>query len=269
MYTDFFGFVEKPFNPSPDPKFLYLSPYHEEALKGIIYGIHERLGIFSVTGEVGTGKTTVLYTALHWLSESTRIAFLTNCKLEFDDLLRMILSELNIANLNDRLSKIEALEKLKQFSMEQLSIGGTVALIVDEAQNLSKEDLEQVRLLSNIETPSDKLVQIILTGQPELDQKLEDSDLRQLKQRIYRRFHLKTLDPDQTYDYIRHRLKLVSCLNGDFFNASTTDEVWLHTEGVPRKINILCDNVLRMAFERKLRVLDPALVSAAACELHW
>jgi len=269
MYCDFFGFTERPFKPSPDPRFLYLSPSHEEALRAIIFGIHERLGIMCITGEVGTGKTTVLNTALHWLSGNTRIAFVPNYGLQFDDLLVLVLSELKIAKLNENVSKIDALDKLKQFSIEQVSIGGTVALIVDEAQNLSKADLEQVRLLSNIETPSDKLVQIILSGQPELDHKLEDPDLRQLKQRIYRRFHILALNPEQTFEYIRHRLQLASRLNGNFFDASTSDEIWLHTEGIPRKINILCDNVLRIAFERKLKALDPTIVSAAAFELHW
>jgi general secretion pathway protein A len=227
MYCEFFGFSERPFKPSPDPSFLYLSPCHEEALRGIICGIYERQGLLSITGEVGTGKTTVLYTALHWLSEKTRTAFVPNYNLQFGDLLLLILSELKIATLSERSSKLEGLDKLKTFAIEQMSAGYTVAIIVDEAQNLSKDDLENVRLLSNLETPSNKLLQIILSGQPELDQKLEDPNLRQIKQRLFRRFHIEPLSPDLTSEYIKHRMRLVSDGNGDLFDRSICDEIWL------------------------------------------
>jgi len=269
MYCEFFGFTERPFKPSPDPSFLYLSPCHEEALRGIICGIYERQGLLSITGEVGTGKTTVLYTALHWLSEKTRTAFVPNYNLQFGDLLVLVLSELKIGSISEKYSKLEALDKLKSFAFEQLSAGGTVAIIVDEAQNLNKEDLENVRLLSNLETPSNKLLQIILSGQPELDQKLEDSELRQIKQRLFRRFHIEPLTPDLTFEYINYRVKLVSDGNRVLFDRAISDEVWLYTEGVPRKINTLCANALRIAFEKRAPVLDAALLADAAAELHW
>jgi len=269
MYCSFFGLTAKPFTASPDPRFLYLSRCHEEALRAIICAINDRLGLISVTGEVGTGKTTVLHSALNWLSTNTRTAFVQNYALEFEDILILILSELKIATLDEKSPKIVALEKLKQFAMEQFKFGGTVAIIVDEAQNLSKEDLENVRLLSNLETPSDKLLQIILSGQPELDRKLEDPALRQLKQRLFRRFHIHALDPKETHEYINHRLKLASGKNGFVLNGTITDEIWLYTEGVPRKINILCSNALRIAFERKIRALDVTIVLTAASELNW
>jgi general secretion pathway protein A len=269
MYCRYFGFSEKPFKATPDPKFLFLSEFHEEALRTIVCGIHERSGILSITGEVGTGKTTVLYAAQNWLSAGTRCAFIPNYALGFDDLLMLILSELDLARIGEKISKIEAIDRLKRFAAEQYAMGGTLAVLIDEAQNLRRDDLERVRLLSNLETRSEKLVQFVLCGQPELDHKLDAPDLRQLKQRICRRIRLKALGPVTTGEYLQHRLGLVSRLNGDFFDPATAKELWKSSEGIPRRINILCDNALRIAFERKVKRLNPSIITDAVSELGW
>ena len=173
MYCDYYGFAEEPFDITPDPSFLYLSPGHEEVLTSIVYGIQGRRGLMAVIGEVGTGKTTILNTALEWLSKKTKVAYVISFDLSFDDLLTMALVKLDLATTDQTLSKMDALNRLNEFALQQLADGGNVAFIVDEAQNLSWRSLENLRLLSNLETPKHKLVQIVLSGQPELAVKLD------------------------------------------------------------------------------------------------
>jgi general secretion pathway protein A len=269
MYCRFFGFSEKPFKATPDPRFLFLSENHEEALRAIICGIHERAGVLSMTGEVGTGKTTVLRAAQDWLGGNTRTAYVSNFALEFDDLLTSVLAELDLAKTGEKISRAEAVDRLKHFCLGQFSLGGTVALVIDEAQNLAAGDLERLRLLSNLETSREKLVQIILSGQPELDRRLDAPGLRQLKQRLWRRIRIKALDRDATSAYLRHRLKVVGGANGALLDAAASEEIWRHTAGVPRKINVLCDNSLRSAFERNVRRLNPGIIRSVARELGW
>ena len=180
MYCDYFGFSEKPFNITPDPSFLYLSPGHEELLTSIVYGIQERKGFIVVVGDVGTGKTTILNTALQWLSQKTKAAYVCNYDMNFEDLLAQALFELDLAKTDAKLSKVAALQCLSKFAQKQLSEGGNVAIIVDEAQNLNFRAMENLRLLSNMETPKHKLVQIVLCGQPELDARLDQPELEQL-----------------------------------------------------------------------------------------
>ena len=228
MYCEYFGFSEKPFDVTPDPNFLYLSPAHEEMLASIIYGIQERRGFVTIVGEVGTGKTTLLNAALDKLDRNTRVAYIFNTDVTFNQLLQMALVELGLAKANARLSKIDALQRLNDFAIDQLAIGGNVALIIDEAQNLDLRTLENLRLLSNLETPKQKLVQIVLSGQPELDQKLNQSELRQLAQRISLRRQISPLDEKQTYEYIQHRLSKVDYNGSDLFNPQARQLIWTY-----------------------------------------
>jgi general secretion pathway protein A len=269
MYCKFFGFSEKPFSITPDPKYLYLSPIHEELLTSLVYGIQERLGVISVVGEVGTGKTVILNTAFDWLSSKTRLAYMFNFDLNFEDLIIMTLVELGLAESSDALSKIEAIKRLKEFALEQLLVGGTVAIIVDEAQNLSRQDMENLRLLSNLETRTHKLIQIVLAGQPELDHKLDSSELRQLKQRICLRRCIHPLNEKETFEYIQHRLSVADYNGHELFESEARDMLWKFTGGVPRKINILCDNALRICSSRKSYKIEAPDVVAAAKELRW
>jgi general secretion pathway protein A len=269
MYCEFFGFSERPFSITPDPKYLYLSPIHEELLSSLVYGIQEGLGLISIVGEVGTGKTTILNTAFDWLSSKTKLVYIFNFDLNFEDLIVMILVELGLAKTSDTLPKIEAIKRLKAFALEQLLAGGTVALIVDEAQNLNRQDMENLRLLSNLETRTHKLIQIVMSGQPELDHKLDSSELRQLKQRISLRRCIHPLSEKETFAYIQHRLSVADYNGHELFAGDARDMIWTFTGGVPRKINILCDNALRICSSRMRNKITAALVEDAARELRW
>ena len=180
MYCNHYGFSEKPFDVTPDPKFLYSSPKHREILAALIYGITERRGFVAIIGEVGTGKTTLLNAALDRLEENVKVAYIFNTDVTADQLLANILAELGLAEPAESLDKNQALDRLNRLATQQLSAGGNVALIVDEAQNLDRQTMESLRLLSNLETHKRKLIQIVLSGQPELDSKLSDTRLRQL-----------------------------------------------------------------------------------------
>ena len=182
MYTEFFGFKEKPFNVTPDPRYLYLSPSHQEALATMLYGIQERRGFVSIIGEIGTGKTTLLHTLFNELSNDVKTVFIFNTKINFKQLLQNILIELELTPAGN--NKVLLLNQLNDFLIKILSLNENVALIIDEAQNLSSSVLEELRMLSNLETSKEKLLQIVLVGQPELDFKLRSHNLRQLKQRI-------------------------------------------------------------------------------------
>ena len=248
MYCNHYGFSEEPFEITPDPNFLYMSPGHEEVLTSIIYGIQSRRGIMAIVGEVGTGKTTLLNTALEWLSEKTKVAYVINFDVDFDDLLNMALVNLGLMRADQTLTKIEALQRLKDFALKQLSDSGNVALIVDEAQNLNQKAMENLRLLSNLETPKHKLVQIVLSGQPELEIKLARPELRQLTERISIRRHIDPLKEKETYAYIKHRLEVAGYKGPMLFSPEAQHLIWKISQGVPRKINILCDNALLIGY---------------------
>jgi len=269
MYCEHFGFSEKPFNITSDPNFLYLGPDHEETLTTIIYGINERRGLITVVGDVGTGKTTMLKTALEWLSQKTRVACLSNFDLNFEEMLKSILYELALVSAGDEWSKVDALYCLNEFAHNQLFEGGNVAVIVDDAQNLDATVLENLRLLSNMETQKHKLIQIILSGQPELDAKLELPGLSQLKQRVSLRANIKPLDRRESYAYIRHRITVAHYDGAKLFNSRALDQIYNYTAGVPRKINVLCDNALLTAFRRKHRIVGETSVKKAAADLNW
>ena len=269
MYCDYYGFSEEPFNITPDPTFLYMSPGHEEVLTSIIYGIQGRRGIIAVIGEVGTGKTTLLNTALDWIDQKTKVAYVINFDVNFDELLNMALINLGLTTAEGNPSKNEALQKLNDFTLKQIAVGGNVTLIVDEAQNLNQNAMENLRLLSNLETPKHKLVQIVLSGQPELETKLARPELRQLTQRISIRRYINPLKESETYEYIQHRLDIADYKGPMLFDPEAQNLVWQHSQGIPRKINILCDNALLMGFRESNQKIEAPLIQKAIDDLRW
>ncbi len=269
MYCSYYGFSEEPFEITPDPNFLYMNPGHEEVLKSIIYGIQGRRGIITIVGEVGTGKTTLLNTALDWLCDKTKVAYVINFDVDFDDLLNLALVNLRLASPDRYLTKIEAIQCLKDFALQQLAESGNVALIVDEAQNLSQKAMENLRLLSNLETPKHKLLQIVLSGQPELEAKLALPELRQLTERISIRRYIEPLKEKETYKYIRHRLEVAEYKGPMIFSPEALKLIWKITQGVPRKINILCDNALLLGFREHFQKIGPTFIKRALNDLRW
>lgn len=246
MYNQFYGFTEAPFNISPDPKFLFFSEKHREAFNHLVFGIKERKGFIQITGEVGSGKTTICRALLDQLGPQYKTALILNPSMTELELLKSILMEFGLSTQgNDRL---DYLETLNQFLLEQAAHHYDVVLFIDEAQNLSFELLEQIRLLSNLETDKGKLLQIVLLGQPELRDKLNDHRLRQLRQRITVRYHLNPLSRRETEYYIRHRI-LVSGGNGspDFARLALW-KIYNYSNGIPRLINAVCDKTLLCGF---------------------
>jgi general secretion pathway protein A len=252
IYNAYFGFSVNPFEISPDPEFLYRSPQHEEALANLIYGVRGRKGFIVLSGEVGTGKTTMLECLRDYL-ESQRIefAFIFNSRLTPEQFFEMMAFDFDLQC--DRKSKPEVLFALNSLLIQQAERGRTTALIVDEAHNLDWEVLEEIRLLGNLENRHGKLLQIILAGQPELDRKLDASNLRQLKQRIVLRCTLDPLSPDEVIAYIETRLARAGMPNQTVFPLEVLDEIYVRSRGIPRLINLLCDNLLITAFAMEKR----------------
>src|SRR5262249_39365438 len=266
MYTAFFGLREKPFALSPDPRFLFLSAAHQEALAHLIYGIEQGEGFIAVTGEVGTGKTTLCRTLLRRLGGEVEVAFVFNPKLTARELLEAILVELGVEKRGDTVR--ELVDELNHYLLERRRQGRRVLLIIDEAQGLSPDTLEQVRLLSNLETETDKLIQILMLGQPELDALLESRDLRQLRQRIGVRWRLAPLSRDETAAYVRHRLRVSAGADRDrLFSKSALREVYRRSHGIPRVVTLLCDRPLLAAFAEASPRIGAAHLRRAAAEL--
>jgi general secretion pathway protein A len=264
MYTQFFGLREKPFTLSPDPKYLFLSDSHREALAHLLYGIEQGEGFIAVTGEVGTGKTTLCRTLLERLDASTEVAFVFNPPLSGMELLQAIHHELGL--LGGEATRQELTAELNQFLLEKRAQGKRVLLIIDEAQNLERDALEQVRLLGNLETNTAKLLQTILLGQPELDTKLESPDLRQLRQRITVRWRLAPLSAGETREYVAHRLKVAGAAK-EIFTELATREIHRRARGIPRVINLLCDRALLAAFASQTSSIGLGLVSQVEREV--
>jgi general secretion pathway protein A len=265
MYTEFYGLREKPFALTPDPRFLYLSASHREALAHVLYGIEQGEGFISVTGEVGTGKTTLCWTLLERLGPDTEVAFVFNPMLSGEELLRAICGEFGLASAG--LSRAQINDELNRFLLEQRRAGRRVLLIIDEAQNLPPQTLEEIRLLSNLETSKSKLLQILLFGQPELDAKLESRELRQLRQRISVRWGLQALDAGETREYVRHRLRTASGGHGEMFSDGALREVHRRSGGIPRVVNLICDRALLAGYAAGQRQIGPEFVSGAAHEI--
>ena len=254
MYTNYFGFSEEPFSVTPDPKFLYLSAKHQEALAAMVYGIKAKKGFISIVGEVGTGKTTLLRSLLDDLDEKIETVLIFNTTANFEQLLKYIMLDLNIPTNSE--GKLELIFKLNRFLIDKLASGETVALIVDEAQNLSPQVLEELRLLSNLETAKDKLLQIVLVGQPEFHAKLCSPDLRQLNNRIVINRYLAPLQAEEIKEYIAHRLSIAGCQDEKLFSEKALDLISKHSGGIPRTINILCDNALLSTYSKDLKRVD-------------
>jgi general secretion pathway protein A len=266
MYTDFFGFREKPFSITPDPRFLYLNPAYEEAYANLSYGIHERRGFIVLTGEVGTGKTTLLRRLMDNLEETVRFVFFYNTTLTFEELLDFTCEELGLTvQAGKRLQKIQT---LNQFLIAQLEQGGTVALLIDEAQNLGEETLENLRLLSNLETAREKLLQIVLVGQPELETKLAQPTLRQLRQRIATRCRLDRLKDHEVAPFIYYRLRLVGYERQDLFTPEAVQRIVVYSKGIPRLINIICDNALLLAYGTSKKTVSAEMIEEVASDLR-
>ena len=267
MYTSFFGLNEKPFAITPDPRYLFMSERHGEALAHLVYGVTESGGFMQLTGEVGTGKTTLVRTLLqNKLPNNADVAVVLNPRLSVVEFLETICEELGILAPEIRGSVKALVDTLNRQLLKAHSDGRRVILVVDEAQNLSRDVLEQVRLLTNLETAKQKLLQIILIGQPELRDLLSREDLRQLAQRITGRYHLEPLSRDETAQYIEHRLRVAGAL-GEVFDSSAKREVFRLTEGVPRLINVICDRALLGAYSRETRRVSRRLVRRAAAEI--
>jgi len=268
MYISFFGLSEKPFSITPDPRYLYLSERHAEALAHLLYGINESGGFIQLTGEVGTGKTTVVRTLLSRVPHHADVAVILNPRVTPAEFLLTICEELGLPiTETDRDSVKQMVDALNRRLLSAHAEGRRIIVIVDEAQNLSAEVLEQVRLLTNLETPTQKLLQIILIGQPELRELLERNDLRQLAQRITGRYHLKPLSRDETLGYVRHRLRVAGATD-EIFTPGALREVHRLASGIPRIINVSCDRALLGAYTQEARKVTAALVRRAAGEVY-
>jgi general secretion pathway protein A len=267
MYTNYFGFNEKPFTLTPNPRFIFLSKKHKEAFAHLLYGINNHYGFIELTGEVGTGKTTVLRTLLGQFQDDSyyRTALIFSPCLTGVELLRSINTEYGLDSKSDCAN--ELLAELNRFLLAETTIGRTVVLVIDEAQNLEPDVLEQIRLISNLETENDKLIQIILVGQPELEALLRRPDLRQLNQRIAVRYKLRSLGLNETRSYIRQRMEVAGETGGVSFSRCAITWIYLFTRGVPRMINILCDRSLLIAYGDERRQITTGIVIRAMLEL--
>src|ERR1700746_2533064 len=250
MYKKFFGLKENPFNVNPDPRYLYLTPNTQEALACLTYGIETRKGFILLTGEVGTGKTTLINKLLEWLhKERVFTAFVFNPRLSVSQFFDFMMADFGIPCETHQ--KGQMLLKLNQWLLDRYQAGERAVLVVDEAQNLSPQMLEEIRLLTNLETSTEKLLQIVLAGQPELDQKLNQPELRQLRQRITLRCKTYPLTPEETRQYITTRLRIAGSNGLEIFSREAAEAVHTYSRGVPRVINLLCEHGLIGAFAQQ------------------
>jgi len=267
MYLSFFGLNEKPFAITPDPRYLYLSERHAEALAHLLYGINEAGGFVQLTGEVGTGKTTIVRSLLAQTPKNAEIALILNPKMTAPEFLLTICEELGIGIPDAATGSLKDLvDILSEYLLRAHAAGRRVVLVVDEAQNLLPEVLEQVRLLTNLETNTQKLLQIILIGQPELRELLSRNELRQLAQRVTGRYHLNPLSREETTAYVRHRLRVAGATT-DVFAPQALNTVFSLSQGVPRVINVICDRALLGAYSLDRHRVTGSLVRSAAAEV--
>ncbi|HEY4086203.1 MAG TPA: AAA family ATPase [Bryobacteraceae bacterium] len=270
MYKAFFGLTSNPFNLSPDPTFLYKSPFHEEALANLIYGVTSRKGFIMLTGEVGTGKTTLLECLRDYLtSHHTPFGFIFNSRLTPQQFFEMVAWDFDLEC--DRSSKTEVLFALNNLLLERANQNQTTALIVDEAQNLDWEVLEEIRMLGNLENRRGKMIQIIISGQPELERKLEEPNYRQLRQRIGLRCRLRSFSPAETAAYIATRLSRAGMREQTAFPPDVLLEVHQRTQGIPRLINLVSDNLLLTAFAMEKRQASIEMLDEVTrdMDLNW
>jgi general secretion pathway protein A len=267
MYQKFFGLRESPFNVNPDPRYLFLTKQIQEALAGLTYGIQNRKGFILLTGEVGTGKTTLLNRLLDWLhGQRVATAFVFNSQLNVSQLFDFMMADFEIPC--ETRHKSQVLLKLNAWLLERYRAGETAVLIVDEAQNLSLQVLEEIRLLTNLETSTEKLLQIVLTGQPELEEKLKLPQLRQLRQRITLRCRTGALTLEETFGYIAERLRIAGANGDPIFSKEAIQTVHLYSRGIPRIVNLLCEHALINAYVDHLRPVPAHLVEEVAREFQ-
>ncbi len=266
MYHTFYGLIRPPFEMTPDPTFLYLGETHREGLATLVYGVRSRKGFVVLTGEVGTGKTTLLHALLAQLDANTDSAYIFNPRLDPLDFFRLLFEDLGIDETC--FSKGEYLLSLNRFLIGRLKSDRTVLLIIDEAQNLSPELLEEIRLLSNLETPSSKLIQILLVGQPELSEMLDREDLRQLRQRIVLRHELKPFDAREMEFYVEERLRIAGYTGKEIFKRSALRELFAVTRGIPRLVNVVCDGALLTGYGRDQVTIDLEIIREVAADLR-
>jgi len=267
MYQKFFGLRESPFNVNPDPRYLYLTKQTQEALAGLTYGIQNRKGFILLTGEVGTGKTTLLNQLLDWLrAQRMSTAFIFNSRLEVNQLFDFIMADFEIPC--ESREKSQVLLSLNHWLLERYRTGGTAVLIVDEAQNLSPDVLEEIRLLTNLETTTEKLIQIVLSGQPELEEKLKMPQLRQLRQRITLRCRTAPLTLDETFRYIGERLRIGGGNGEPIFSKEAVHAIFRYSRGIPRVVNSLCEHALINAYVDSARPVSAQIVEDVAREFQ-
>ncbi len=266
MYQDFYGLTEAPFDITPNPRFLFYSAKHREAFNHLLYGIRERKGFVQLTGEVGAGKTTLCRAAMEQLDQHYTTALILNPVMSAEELMRAIGFEYGLPVSG--LDKLTTLAVINNFLLHQVEQGKDTVLIIDEAQDLTDELLEQVRLLSNLETDNRKLLQIVLMGQPELRDRLNNPKLRQLRQRITVRFHLPPLSTEEMGQYIRHRLKTSGANGLPYFTKPALWRVQRYSGGIPRLINAVCDKALLAGFVRQTGKINFGIVGQAIRELE-
>jgi general secretion pathway protein A len=266
VYLEYYGLKEPPFDITPNPRFLYFSGKHREAFNHLLYGIRERKGFVQLTGEVGCGKTTICRALLEQLGPTFSTALILNPVLSADQLMKAIAMEFGLAVKG--MDRLESVALMNQFLLEQVEKGKDVVLIIDEAQDLTDELLEQVRLLSNLETDDCKLLQIVLMGQPELRDRLNDDHLRQLRQRITVRYHLTPLSRPEMTQYIQHRLEISGSRGAPYFTTWALRRIHRYSHGIPRLINALCDKSLLAGYVRQSDRIDFQTVGLAIRELE-
>jgi type II secretory pathway predicted ATPase ExeA len=266
MYNQHFGFLKSPFSITPDPRFFYATPVYLEAYATLRYGIESRKGFIAITGEVGTGKTTLLRKLMREFESTIHFALIFNTDLTYNELLRVVLRDLGLASqTNDRLAMVD---ELNAYLLEQLKRRQIVCLLIDEVQNLSDESLEGLRLLSNLETDNEKLLQIVLMGQPELRDKLDKPSLRQLKQRIAIQCEIPPLKDKEVGSYINFRLDIAGYKGKELFPPDTVQEIAHYSKGIPRLINIICDNALLITFAASQRFVSLGTIKEVAGDLR-
>ncbi|MDH4037633.1 MAG: AAA family ATPase [Candidatus Krumholzibacteria bacterium] len=266
MYEAFYGLNENPFGTTPDPRYLYKSKAHREALAYLAQGVFLKKGFLALTGEVGVGKTTVVRAFVQTFHPCLDVSFVLNTKVDFREMMYMLLSDFGIDIKSE--SKVAMLTQLNEYLIGRFAENRNPVIVIDEAQNLSPEVLEELRMLSNLETNQQKLIQIVLVGQPELWDLLEREDLRQLRQRIPGVCQMKLLSREEVYRYIRYRLTTAGLGNGQLiFAESAIDGVYDLSSGIPRLINMLCDRVLLRGYLQRARAIEPEIVIEAAREL--
>ncbi len=266
MYSNYFGLTELPFSVTPDPRFSYTNSNYREAFATLRYGIETRKGFIVITGEAGTGKTTLLRRLMRSVEATVHTAFIFNTHLDFTELLRLILNDLGVPNSSQ--DRLTLMAQLNDYLIEQLKNDHIVSLLVDEAQDLSDEMLEELRLLSNLETDRAKLIQIVLMGQPELERKLDQPQLRQLKQRVAVRCRLAPLRGDEVALYINSRLQTVGYEGRELFDLGSVQKIALYSKGIPRLINVICDNALLIAYATSKTTVSAKIIDDVARDLQ-